>query len=409
MSEAQTGARLDVEFDDTADRYHRQSLISWWDQDRLKDAKVLVVGAGALGNELVKNLVMMGVGTTIVIDMDTVENSNLARCVFFRPGDDGRPKAELLASRAREINPDVEVIPVVGDVRLDLGLGVFDDVDVVLGGLDNREARMFVNQSCYKTSTPWVDGAIEGLMGVARVFSPPETACYECTMHESEYEVMAKRKTCALLTRDEMEDGKVPTTSTSASVIAAIEVQEAVKIIHADRFETAPDFGGKGFQFVGLTHDSYVVNYPPKPDCMSHDTYELGGAVSFSPGTNFRTILQAARDQLGDGATLELEQEILVSATCGGCGATEKFLKPVDALGQGAGICPDCGQEWRLNFTHAISGDSDELLDCTAADLSLPPAEIITGRSGMERRFFRLYGNEGAIARIRASVEAITR
>ena len=74
-----------VEIDPDEGRYHRQNLITWWDQSRLQSARVLVVGAGALGNEIVKNLVLVGVGTVIVVDMDTIENSNLSRCVFFRP------------------------------------------------------------------------------------------------------------------------------------------------------------------------------------------------------------------------------------------------------------------------------------------------------------------------------------
>src|SRR3954452_8569688 len=124
-----------VDLEDETGRYHRQTLISWWDQQRLREASVLVVGAGALGNELVKNLTLMGVGRVIVVDSDRIENSNLARCVMFREGDDGRMKAEVVAERAAELNRDVEVVPLVGDVRSKVGLALFSEVDVVLGGL----------------------------------------------------------------------------------------------------------------------------------------------------------------------------------------------------------------------------------------------------------------------------------
>src|SRR3954462_8103534 len=99
-----TASPLRVDLDDEHDRYHRQTLISWWDQDRLRSATVIVVGAGALGNELVKHLALAGVGRVVVADFDHIENSNLARCVFFRESDDGRPKAEVLAARAMELN-----------------------------------------------------------------------------------------------------------------------------------------------------------------------------------------------------------------------------------------------------------------------------------------------------------------
>src|SRR5262249_23038157 len=129
---------------DDEDRYGRLRLIPWWRQERLAAARVLVVGAGALGNEVLKNLALLGVGTTRVIDLDDVEPSNLSRSVLFRASDGGRSKAEVAAERAREINPEVAVIPVQGDVITDLGLGHFADADVVIGCLDNREARLWV-------------------------------------------------------------------------------------------------------------------------------------------------------------------------------------------------------------------------------------------------------------------------
>lgn len=390
-SHPDTGAavRLDIDVETENDRYHRQSLISWWDQERLRAATVLVVGAGALGNELVKNLVLMGVGRIIVADLDHIENSNLARCVFFRPSDEGREKAVVLAERAGALNEQVEVIPLVGDIRLSAGLGLFADVDVVLGGLDNREARLFVNQACWKASTPWVDGAIEGLMGVVRVFIPPETACYECTMSERDHELIAARRSCALLSRDDMLAGKVPTTATSSSVIAGMQVQEAIKLLHVDRLGP-PSLAGRGFQFVGLTHDSYVVAYDRREDCLSHDTYALDDARIVSPQAPFSELLKLARALLEDeDAILELEHEIVIGAACGACGSHETIHRPVEALQAGRGICPSCGNAWRLEFAHAIDGSSP-LLASSAEALGIAIGDVIVGRSGFERCYLRL-------------------
>src|SRR6478736_9020492 len=92
---------------DDYDRYSRLRLIPWWRQERLAAARLLVVGAGALGNEVLKNLALLGVGTVYVIDLDTVEPSNLSRSVLFRNEDGGRAKAAVAAQRAAEINPEV--------------------------------------------------------------------------------------------------------------------------------------------------------------------------------------------------------------------------------------------------------------------------------------------------------------
>src|SRR6202453_1238340 len=87
------------------DRFHRFSLIGWWDQQKLRDAKVLVVGAGALGNEIVKNLALLGIGNILIADLDRIENSNLSRSVLYRKKDNGRFKAEVAARAAKEIYP----------------------------------------------------------------------------------------------------------------------------------------------------------------------------------------------------------------------------------------------------------------------------------------------------------------
>ncbi|MBS1515013.1 MAG: ThiF family adenylyltransferase [Bacteroidetes bacterium] len=250
-------------------KYSRLELISWWDQSVLKNAKVLVVGCGALGNEIIKNLSMLGAGNIFVVDMDKVERSNLTRSVLFRTEDEGKPKAQAAAVRAMEINPDVNVKYFTVNI-FNLGLGVFADMDIIICGLDNREARLFVNQSCYKVNKPWIDGAIEILSGVARMFIPSMGICYECTMTELDYKLLNKRKSCLMLGIDEIDQGKVPTTPTISSIIAGIQVQEAVKYLHGQKDLLA----GKGFIYNGITNDSYIVEYTGNDECPSHYLFE---------------------------------------------------------------------------------------------------------------------------------------
>jgi len=224
---------LDIDLEEG--RYHRLELIPWWDQQRLFDARVMVVGAGALGNEILKQLALLGVGNIYVVDMDTIEESNLTRAVLFREKDEGQPKAEVAACAVAELNPDIKVQSFVGNVVYDLGEGIFRDMDIVLSSLDNREARVAINQSCWKLNKPFVDGAIEVIQGVARIFWGPEGPCYECTMNEKDYELLSQRRSCAMLSRDDIVLGHIPTTPTTASVIAGIQTQEAIKWLHRDR------------------------------------------------------------------------------------------------------------------------------------------------------------------------------
>ena len=378
--------RLEVSLEE--DRYHRLRLIPWWDQGRLRAAKVLVVGAGALGNEIVKNLALLGVGHIIVVDFDRVENSNLSRSVLFREEDEGRPKAEVVAERAREINPDVKVLPIVGDITADVGFGVFREVDLVLCGLDNREARVFVNQMCWKANVPWIDGAIEVLQGTVKVFIPPDGPCYECTMNEMDYKLLQIRRSCALLSREEMLMGRVPTTPTISSIIGGIQVQEAVKLLHGR--PNLPPLKGQGFVFDGLSFDCYVVNFDRRPDCPAHDTY--GEVEELDKGADDITAgeaLELAREALGEGAFVELEREIVVAVHCPRCGRRVEVYEPLPKVPPELARCRRCGELRVPETTHRIEGH-EPFLDRRLSDLGVPPYDVITARRGLERVHFLL-------------------
>ena len=142
-------------------------LLSWYKMDVVKNAKVMVVGAGALGNEVLKNLALFGVGNIIIVDFDTIEYSNLTRSVLFREADadKGFFKSEVAARKVKEINPNINVQYICGRLDSDVGLGVYRKMDVVIGCLDSRLARMQLNRLCMRANVPWVEGGIENLTG----------------------------------------------------------------------------------------------------------------------------------------------------------------------------------------------------------------------------------------------------
>ena len=253
---------------DDHDRYGRLRLISWWRQERLHAARVLVVGAGALGNEVIKNLALLGLGTTYLIDLDVVEPSNLSRSVLFRERRRRPAQGRGRRARARELNPEITIIPLHGDVITDLGLGLFADVDLVIGCLDNREARLWVNRQCWKTGTPWIDAGIQEIQGVVKVFVPPDSACYECAMTERDYQLLNLRYSCPLLSREEISAGKVPTAPTIASMMAALQVQEALKLLHG-----MPVAAGTAWSSTASANQFYSTRLPFRDDCLSHETY----------------------------------------------------------------------------------------------------------------------------------------
>lgn len=375
------------------DRFARFRLIDWWDQERLARARVLVVGAGALGNEVLKNLALLGVGHVLLADLDVVANSNLSRSVLFREEDCGRPKAEVAARRASEIYPGTQVRPWHGNVVHDLGLGAYRWADVILGGLDNREARVAVNRSAARAGKVWIDGAIERLDGVARVFNPATGPCYECTMSEVDWKMLEARRSCALMTREQMEAGKVPTTPTTASVIAAIQCQEAVKLMHGLEV-----LASRGFVFEGLYHQSYVVTYPRKDDCPSHEACDPVEELPWGAGdTKVGRLLERARSDLGPTAILETGQDLLASLSCRRCGEDEPLFASLGKVTEARGRCPKCGAMRAPNLFHTMDGRDRSLLDRTLGEIGVPLWDVVGARAGLRQRFYELSGDRAAV------------
>ncbi|HEO70894.1 MAG TPA: ThiF family adenylyltransferase, partial [Candidatus Hydrogenedentes bacterium] len=361
------------------DRFHRLKLIGWWDQERLSSARVLVIGAGALGNELIKNLALLGVGHVLIADLDTIENSNLSRSVLFREADCGKPKAEVAAAFARTIFPDIKAHAFVGNIVYDLGLGVYDWADVVLGGLDNREARLAMNRACYKLGKPYIDGAIEQLNGVARVFVP-DGPCYECTMSKRDWELLEMRRSCALLTRGQMLEGKVPTTPTVSSIIAGVQVQEAVKYLHGLEV-----MAGKGFQYFGTTGESYLVGYDRKEECYSHDRYASLTPLDRSVGDiAVGELVVESRKHLGAEAALELNTDVLAYLTCRACNVRWPVFRSLGKVSEREGRCRHCGAACEVDMLSTVYGDED-FLERTLADIGVPPYDVVTAWAGDER------------------------
>jgi molybdopterin/thiamine biosynthesis adenylyltransferase len=371
----------DVLIIDDADRYGRLRLISWWRQEKLAAAKVLVVGAGALGNEVLKNLALLGVGHVFIIDYDTIESTNLTRSVLYRAGDAGKPKCERAAAAVTSINPDVKVRAVNGNVITDLGLGVFAEMDVVIGCLDNREARLWINRQCWKIGKPWVDGAIQEISGVAKVFAPPDSACYECAMTERDYQLINLKYSCPLLKREDIAEGKVPTAPTISSIIAGIQTQEALKIVHG-----MPVKAGSAMVFNGESNNFYTTAYQRKENCLSHETYGIPDDVPLGASDKVDALFAAT-----GGVRLQLDRDLLVDLECPGCAVKKEVMKPLALATLKEGKCPSCGAVMRTTIVHTVE-KGGPLAGRTLRELGVPPFDIVkveTERAGVYARLAR--------------------
>lgn len=373
-----------------ADRYARHRLIDWWDQELLHRARVMVVGAGAIGNEVIKNLALLGIGHLLIVDCDTIEISNLTRSVLFRAEDRGRPKAEVAAERAAGINPDIEVQAIVGDLEFDIGLGVYRDMDVVIGCLDSVQARLALNRQCRRAGRPWLNGGIEATIAEVSLFDGRFGSCYECAMSDVMWEERNRRFACGGLRAEETEQ-KMPTTAVVASVVAGYLVNEALLLLHA------PDPAHKeGLQFsqkIFLTLKPYhfgVYDLPENPDCLAHEIWEpVEGVEQSIEEATSRLLLEFAEEPEG---LVDLGYDLLTEMRCVQCGGVETVLKPLERCGMEWTLCTACRS--RSRQPEVVSGLESEgpYADVPLIRMGVPEGAVvgICGEGG--RRFLQMAG-----------------
>lgn len=391
--------------DPSTDRYNTFRLMSWWKQEIVRNATIMVIGAGALGNEVLKNLALMGVGRILIVDFDYVDDSNLSRSILFRESDNGRKKAEVAADGVREINPDVSVQWLHADINHEIGLGIYNRMDVVIGCLDNREARLSINKACWHLNKPWVDGAIQELFGIARVFWPNKGACYECTLDEEDYHIMSIRSSCNRLAKENIIAGKVPTTPTISSIIAATQTQDALKLLHGMMVET-----GKAMCFNGLNNEVLNLEYKIKEECQSHYIYDHIVELQevFAKKTTIAELLQIAKVHLGNDAMLEIPSYVTYGV-CSNCRTQKEIFRPLYQVTYDTGHCENCGTLLTLDPIEYVSG-GEKFLDRTLSQIGISLLDVVSARTPDWRyKYFELTGDAKTFFEFSRSTPETTR
>ena len=246
--------------------------------DILQQSRVLLIGAGAIGNEVAKNLGMLGVGTIIIVDYDVVTNSNLNRCVFFRKEDHMKKyKVDAIAERLSKISDSI-IIPIPS--KIENAPEFVWDVDLIIVGADDNFARYYINGKnlSLKNPKPIINGAMGRDFVHIDVLKPPETACLVCTWSTEYKDYILSRKVkekCDNFFVDTLP--KFPMISFTTSIIGAIISSEATKVIlytknkeyrkNAKHPLSKPAFG-KSIVYKLNTNSTSIIGITKNPNCV---------------------------------------------------------------------------------------------------------------------------------------------
>lgn len=236
--------------DDEVERYARHLVlreIGGPGQQKLKAARVLIVGAGGLGSPAALYLAAAGVGTLRIVDPDVVDRSNLQRQVLFDEADIGRPKVEAAAGHLAALNPHVIVEPVHAAFDARTGAELVVGCDLVLDGTDDFETRFAGNAACVAAGVPLVSGAIGRWTGQVGVFTG--RPCYRCLVPE----VPPDAETCAV----------VGVVGALAGVVGSMMALEAVKLLTG----AGEALAGRLLIYDALAAETRTVRLAADPEC----------------------------------------------------------------------------------------------------------------------------------------------
>lgn len=369
---------------DEPDRFARHALIPGWDQERLERARFVVVGAGALGNEVLKNLALAGVRQVVIVDADTVATSNLSRSVLFRAQDAGQPKAEVAARAYAELLPGATPEALVGDLHHVLGPGFLAGADGILGCLDSLDARLGLSRLARRAGVPFWNGGLGVAAAEVTHFGPGDGPCFGCTLDQRARERELARWSCQNGRPLGLPDGAVPTTAVSASLGGALLVQEALASLFPTFRERALLPGEKLFLNAspgGATRFALGRS----PDCPEHAVESL--TTHHLETLDASASAHEVAEALGlTPASLELHlgHDVVVRWTCS-C-AAPPLPRPIRL----ATACPACGHAPEAYETVASLAADGPWSRHPLSALGVPPGGEVLGFRDGEAFLIRL-------------------
>ncbi|MHB1207865.1 MAG: HesA/MoeB/ThiF family protein [Rhodospirillaceae bacterium] len=354
-----------------AARYLRHTLIDWFCQEDVSRARIGVVGAGAVGNEVLKCLALLGVGAIDVYDFDRIEIHNLTRSVLFRETDIGKNKAVCAAERLRDLDPNVKVTAYAGDFWQSVDLAHFAGYAAVICCVDNFEARIRLNTLCKLWGVNLINTGIDSRYAVVDTFpfsTQTDAGCYECSLPPSVYQRLSNRYSCGGLKKIAFIEKRIPTTVITASLAGSLAVSRAL------RFGSTGESGSRRIFADSIGGTSTATDLPRREDCPVCSRFKA--PIQITP---CRNSLGADLEQLGpisEGVEITLPEPVIMSFQCKNCGLGQGQDAPLfwraSDYNSGLANCAGCSAEGAVEIQIRDKLTAETLTANPSAHLPVP-------------------------------------
>ncbi len=314
------------------DRYIRHQSVHWLNQEDLFRKNVLIVGMGAIGNELLKNMVLLGIGNITIIDFDKIEIHNLTRSVLFREKDIGKYKVQVAKERAKELNPDprIQIQAYSDDFYEVVNLSFLEQFDVVFSAVDNFEARIRLHRLCFLNKIDFINAGIDSQYVNVEYFpysKDHHLACFECNLNDKVYQNINKRYSCGWIEKTAINQKKIPTTILTSSVAASIMLSCFLRRdVYVDPTKIFIDT---------IDPNLTKARLQKNEDCYFCSTW---GNTQQQSWREFLKYIQNLKDE----TTFFLNEPILISLRCEVCNKTELIWDLSRKFKDKDLICPIC-------------------------------------------------------------------
>lgn len=346
------------------ERYARHQLISDWKQESLAQATVIVVGMGALGNEITRVLALAGVGRLVLCDPDGIETSNLSRTTLFKPCDVGRPKVEAAEDALKTLVPNLLIdsrpLPLIHG----LGLAELRDADLVIGGLDSRSARLQLAGRCQLVRAPYLDGGTHPWGGEVRPYLQPDGPCYGCGLSSEGRAESDTPWSCLDIRESDPVGAAIPSSALVGTNLANIAI----------RFLMGLECPTEVLKIDAMRGTTTLVQQSKDPECPLH--VPLGTSRCLK--VNCENTVGELRSTLPEG-TIPLSWEPIQNKLECPKGHVEEERWGIPKIE----ACPQCGTAMRPRTTLELGLVPSSI---QLSDLGIAPREILPLRtpSGLE-------------------------
>ena len=367
------------------DYFNRQQMVLGSETGvKIKNTSVLVVGVGAGGNELLKNLSLMGFGNFTIVDFDFIEDSNLSRTTLFRKEDIGKSKALVAAQHLKEISlhDNPEVIGIHGNIMTDVGPGIFIRHDIIVCCVDTLKARAYINDWCVRFKKPYFEMGFEKMNVDITFFDPAidNSPCLREIIGQGDFP--EHRNSCSGLKMKDVRLSHIPTIQVASAMAGVLVATEIIKYLQGKS-----SLQNKMLQYYGMIQQMNIISIDRSDKCVIHR----------EPPVTFRTIpldnsvkvadfLEYTGKEYNEYMLLSLPDRFVMGGKCEGCGKELVFNERFSMIYDESRWCDDCRNlqesnfqgNWNIISELHLQMQDQSLLSVQLSSLGVPPMALLS-------------------------------